>query len=77
MEYEYANAWNLDETDIIRAKSINMEGGEDVEIVLYFLPQTYFYYGLIMSITTFLSLIIYLSVFYFREFLRKRKDLLK
>lgn len=65
VEYGYANAWNLSQEDLDRAKD---ENGE-VKLVLYFLPQTYFYYGIVVSITTMLILVGYLIF----GFIRNRK----
>lgn len=55
MEYGYANAWNLSQEDLDSAKDDNGQ----VKLVLYFLPQTYFYCGLLVSGTTIFFLVIY------------------
>jgi hypothetical protein len=49
---EYANKWTLNEGEMDLAKDEKGESG----FVLYFLPQSYFYYGLIVSLSTFLYL---------------------
>ena len=69
MEYGYANAWNIPSSELERAADKNGE----VKLVLYFLPQTYFYYGLIVSLTTFFSLVGYLVFSWFKN--RKTKDI--
>lgn len=63
VEYGYANAWNLSQEDLDRARN---EKGE-VELVLYFLPQTYFYYGLTISLSTLFGLVCYI----FYKFINK------
>lgn len=40
----------------------NLDGSIDVELTLYFKPQSYFYLGIIVSVTTFALLILWLIV---------------
>lgn len=55
MEGTYANAWNLSKNEILRTfsdgqKKVNSDGSVDIELILYFVPQTYFYYGIVIII---------------------------
>ncbi len=84
IEYGYANAWNLNEEDIERLREsgdydgARVEGGASTaspdvatgkaSLVLYFLPQSYFYYGLLISGVTLIILIVMLA----REWWRGR-----
>lgn len=52
--------------------TLNADGSIDVELTLYFKPQSYFYLGLIISGTTFIILIWYLWVDVVRN--RRRKE---
>lgn len=76
--YDYANQWTLD-PDYIKAnfdKSYykeNPDSSIDVELTLYFKPQSYFYLGLIISGTTLLSCMGYLI--FIRMQKRKRKKI--
>lgn len=51
---------------------LNSDGSIDVELTLYFKPQSYFYLGLIISGTTFIILMWYLTISYIRN--RKNKE---
>ncbi len=46
---------------------LNSDGSIDVELTLYFKPQSYFYLGLIISGTTFIILVWYLTISYIRN----------
>lgn len=74
---EYANKWTIDPEYIKQNFSKeyykeNSDGSIDVEMVLYFKPQSYFYLGLIISGTTLLSCLGYLLYDW-----RKRRKLIK
>ncbi|HRZ85591.1 MAG TPA: hypothetical protein P5277_02315 [Candidatus Paceibacterota bacterium] len=65
MVFDYANGWTIDPQYIKDNFSKeyyteNPDGSINVELVLYFKPQSYFYLGLIISITTFILCIAYL-----------------
>ncbi len=60
LKYDYANKWTIDPGYIkSNVKSsyykVNKDGSIDMELVLYFVPQNYFYFGSIISILTFIS----------------------
>ncbi|NJD54638.1 MAG: hypothetical protein FIB07_17490 [Candidatus Methanoperedens sp.] len=63
---EYANKWAID-PDYIKSNyppeyyKENPDGSIDVEMVLYFKPQSYFYLGIIISTLTFVGCIGYLT----------------
>jgi hypothetical protein len=64
--YNYANGWTIDPSYIKQnlPKSYykeNPDGSIDVELVLYFVPQSYFYLGLLISGTTLLGAFGYLA----------------
>lgn len=59
------NKWEIDSEDILknydkRFYKVNKDGSIDIEMVLYFKPQTYFYVGIVLSLITFLAGGIYL-----------------
>lgn len=63
---EYANKWTIDPKYIKANYSTmyykeNSDGSIDVEIVMYFKPQSYFYIGIIISTLTFVGCICYLT----------------
>lgn len=73
--FDYANQWTIDPQYIKQNfpkeyYKENPDGSIDVELTLYFKPQSYFYLGLIISGTTFLSCLGYLV---FIE-IKKRKN---
>jgi hypothetical protein len=70
VEYGYANAWNIPKEDLERVKD---ENGE-TKLVLYFLPQTYFYYGLGVSLSTLLGLLAYIIFGCFKNKSRKKSQ---
>jgi hypothetical protein len=61
----YANKWKID-PDFIKNNfdksfyKVNKDGSIDVEMILYFTPQNYFYLGILISIVVFISGGIYL-----------------
>jgi hypothetical protein len=64
--YDYANGWTIDSEYIKDNYSPeyykqNADGSIDVELVMYFKPQSYFYLGLIISGTALIICIIYLA----------------
>jgi hypothetical protein len=73
--YDYANQWTID-PEYIKAnfdKSMykeNPDGSIDLELTLYFKPQSYFYLGIIISGTTLILCLSYLGY----TFYRKRKQ---
>jgi len=65
MVYDYANGWTIDSQYIKDNYSSeyyqqNADGSIDIELVMYFKPQSYFYLGLVISLTTFILCIVYL-----------------
>ena len=59
MYLEYANGWNLDKNEILdrllkNEGRVNADGSVDVNLILYFVPQTYFYYGIMIVVIIFL-----------------------
>jgi hypothetical protein len=75
---EYANGWTIDPKYIKQNFSKeyykeNPDGSIDIELVLYFKPQSYFYLGLLVSGTTLIGMIGYLVYSSLR--CRKRKRL--
>jgi hypothetical protein len=73
--YDYANQWTID-PEYIKSnfdKSMykeNPDGSIDIELTLYFKPQSYFYLGIIISGTTLILCLSYLGY----TFYRKRKQ---
>lgn len=67
----YANGWTIDENEIRKLGQEyyhqNEDGSIDVNIDLYFKPQSYFIYGLTISIITFTSCVAYLGYAYHRD----------
>jgi hypothetical protein len=78
--YDYANQWTID-PEYIKAnfdKSMykeNPDGSIDVELTLYFKPQSYFYLGIIISGTTLILCLSYLVYTFYRQ--RKQGSLSK
>ncbi len=63
---EYANGWIVDAESIKRtfpknSYTENSDGSIDIQLTLYFKPQTYFYLGVIISILTVLGCVGYLG----------------
>ena len=65
--YDYANGWTID-PEYIKANyppeyyHENPDGSIDIQLTLYFKPQSYFYLGIIISATTFTGCVIYLII---------------
>ena len=65
--YDYANGWTID-PEYIKANyppeyyHENPDGSIDIQLTLYFKPQSYFYLGIIISTTTFTGCVIYLII---------------
>lgn len=57
--------------------TLNPDGSIDIELTLYFKPQSYFYLGLIISWTTFILLIWYLWYDFVRNKRKKNIELLE
>jgi hypothetical protein len=64
----YANGWYIDPVELCGTKenlkegcTINADGSYDIELVIEFTPQRWFYVGLIISGTTLLGCLIYLG----------------
>jgi len=70
--YDYANQWTID-PEYIKAnfdKSYykeNPDGSIDIELTLYFKPQSYFYLGIIISGTTLILCLGYLGYAFYRK----------
>lgn len=65
--YDYANKWQIDAKYIKDNFSpdyykINKDGTIDIELTLFFKPQSYFYWGILISVLSILILIISLLV---------------
>jgi hypothetical protein len=78
MIYDYANSWTIDPQYIIdnyppEYYKLNEDGSIDIEMVLYFKPQSYFYLGLIISLTTLILCIAYLIYDFIKAKKLKRK----
>jgi len=76
-EKEYVNGWTIDSKYIKQNfpkeyYKENFDGSIDIELVLYFKPQKYFYLGLGISGIILLSCIGYLGWCFARS--RKRKE---
>jgi hypothetical protein len=74
---EYANAWWID-LDMLQKRfpgilRQNERGSYDLDAVLEFVPQRYFYQGSIISLTTLIGLLSYTLV-RFRRRLRRKED---
>jgi hypothetical protein len=71
---DYANSWQLNRADLkkISGERTNPDGSVDISLELLFLPQSYFYLGLIISGTTLLACLGYLGWDFSR---RKKKKL--
>ena len=61
----YANGWHIEAEEL--------SSGEDLFFVIYFLPQSFFYLGLMMSGTIFVGCTVYLVYYGFRR--KKRRGL--
>jgi len=77
--YDYANQWTINPEYIKQNFSKdyykeNSDGSIDIELTLYFKPQSYFYLGLIVSGTTLLGCIIYLIVDEIKNRKKKAKN---
>lgn len=62
----YANEWLIDPTSIQKQfreeyYSVNPDGGIDVELLVYFRPQSYFYVGLLITATALVACLATLS----------------
>ncbi len=69
----FLNGWYIDINEHCTTKSLctkNADGSYDIELVLKFFPQRWFYLGLLISVTTLLSCIGYLAY----DFIRRRKQ---
>jgi hypothetical protein len=70
--YDYANQWTID-PEYIKAnfdKSMykeNPDGSIDLELTLYFKPQSYFYLGIIVSGSTLILCLSYLGYTFYRQ----------
>jgi hypothetical protein len=70
--YDYANQWTID-PEYIKSnfdKSMykeNPDGSIDIELTLYFKPQSYFYLGIIISGTTLILCFGYLGYSFYRQ----------
>ena len=59
VQYGYANKWTID-ANYIKSNfdssyyKVNKDGSIDIELVLYFVPQNYFYFGIVVSVLVFL-----------------------
>jgi hypothetical protein len=59
LEYGYANKWTID-ANYIKSNfdssyyQLNKDGSINIELLLYFVPQNYFYFGIVISVMTFL-----------------------
>ena len=75
---EYANSWVID-PEYIKQNfppeyyKENPDGSIDIELVLYFKPQSYFYLGLIISGTTLIICVSYLGYDYRKRKLKSHK----
>lgn len=79
---QYANQWTIDPEFIKQNFSKdyykeNSDGSIDIELVIYFNPQSYFYLGLILSGTALLGCLGYLGYGLARRRKRKNKELKK
>ena len=72
LAYDYANQWTID-PEYIKTnfdKSYykeNPDGSIDIELTLYFKPQSYFYLGIIISGTTLILCLGYLGYTFYRK----------
>jgi hypothetical protein len=70
--YDYANQWTID-PEYIKANfdnsmyKENPDGSIDLELTLYFKPQSYFYLGIIISGTTLILCLSYLGHTFYRQ----------
>ena len=58
--------------DLNSACVLNSDGSYDIEMVIEFFPQRWFYLGLLISGTTFLGCITFLGVDFVRRWRRKK-----
>ena len=69
----FLNGWYIDTKEYCKNKNLctqNPDGSYDMELVLEFFPQRWFYLGLLISAITFIGLIGYLIF----DFVRTRKE---
>lgn len=65
--FGYANSWSIDPSEYCRINSCikNNDGSYDFTLYIEYVPQYYFYFGIVISIITFiLSLIYILNILY-------------
>lgn len=72
--HDYANQWNINSEYIKNNLSKdyykeNPDGSIDINLTLYFKPQSYFYLGLVISGATLLGALVYLG----HDFVKRRK----
>ena len=82
MIYDYANQWTIDPQYIKEHYSsdyytLNEDGSIDIELVMYFKPQSYFYLGLLISGTTLIACFGYLIYDWKKNRNKKQEDLIK
>lgn len=76
--FQYANGWIID-SDFIKQSfpeeyyKENSDGSIDINLVLYFKPQTYFYLGFLISGTALLSCLFYLGYVWYKSKKKKKK----
>lgn len=75
---DYANSWTIDPAYIKQnfpkdSYSENLDGSIDLDLTLYFKPQSYFYLGLIISGITLLGCVGYLSYIGIRNVRERRR----
>lgn len=62
MNGTYANSWTIDESDAGAAVTQNLDGTYNINVVLYFKPQSYQDYGIIINILVVLAAIFCLTI---------------
>lgn len=74
-KFDYANNWTISKADIVNQNNknytVNPDGSINVDLTLYFWPQTYFVYSLAISFT---ALIVCLSCVFFFWLRRNRAE---
>lgn len=71
----FLNGWYIDTAKYCLENDLctqNLDGSYDIELVLEFFPQRWFYLGLLISSTTFISILGYLGYSFIRS---RRKDI--
>lgn len=73
--FNFANGWNIETKDLLTRNGSNIvknkDGSIDVDLILYFSPQKYFFRAIIVSIGTLLVSLVYLFFYFIHKNAKK------